>query len=123
MVTLDPLDEDALTRILTEPKNALCRQYALLEEMDGVELTFTDGAVRAIARQALARKTGARGLRAIIEDVMLDTMFDLPSHPEINACLVDEETINGGQPKLTTGERKPYKRTRKSSSLPSASAV
>ena len=79
-VALDPLDEDALARIMTEPKNALCRQYQKLLEMDGIDLQFTKEAVREIAKQAITRKTGARGLRAIIEHVMLDTMFELPGH-------------------------------------------
>ena len=79
IVTLSPLDEEALIRILTEPKNALCRQYAKLLSFDNVELEFTPEALRAIAEKALERKSGARGLRAIIESVMTDTMYELPS--------------------------------------------
>jgi ATP-dependent Clp protease ATP-binding subunit ClpX len=106
VVTLDGLDEDALVRILTEPKNALCKQYEALLDMDGVKLTFEDEAVREIARQAIERKCGARGLRAIIEDAMLDTMFDLPGMSDINECVVTEESVKGGKPKLIAGVRK-----------------
>lgn len=101
MVALDPLDEDALARILTEPKNALCKQYKKLLEMDGIDLQFTPDAVREIAKQAIARKTGARGLRAIIENVMLDTMFELPGHKEVKECIVDQDAVKpGGRPVL-----------------------
>ena len=106
VVTLDGLDEDALVRILTEPKNALCKQYESLLEMDGVKLTFEEDAVREIAKQAIARKCGARGLRAIIEDAMLDTMFDLPGQSDINECVITRDSVNGGKPKLITGVRK-----------------
>jgi hypothetical protein len=74
----DDLDEDALVTILTEPKNALVKQYQRLFEIEDVELTFTDDALRAIAKRAIERKTGARGLRSIMEDILLDTMFELP---------------------------------------------
>ena len=83
IVTLDNLDEDALVRILTEPRNALCRQYGKLLEMDGVELEFEPDALKAIAAKAIARKSGARGLRAIIEDALMGTMFDLPSRSDV----------------------------------------
>ena len=106
VVTLDGLDEDALIRILTEPRNALCKQYQALLEMDGVKLTFEEDAVREIAKQAISRKCGARGLRAIIEDAMLDTMFDLPGLTEINECVITPESVNGGKPKLIAGVRK-----------------
>ena len=106
ITTLEALDEDALVRILTEPRNALCKQYAALLEMDGVELHFTEEAVREIAKRAIERKTGARGLRAIIEEVMVDTMFDLPSHPEVSACEITLEAVQGGQPTLREGEKK-----------------
>ena len=105
-VTLDALDEDALVRILTEPKNALCKQYQKLLGLDGVELTFDDDAVRAIAHMAIERKCGARGLRAIIEDVMLDTMFDLPGRREICGCEITADSVNGRcEPKLIEGKR------------------
>ena len=79
LATLDDLDEEALVKILTEPKNALVKQYQRLFEMENVDLTFTDDALRAIARKAIARKTGARGLRSIMESILLETMFELPS--------------------------------------------
>ena len=106
IVTLDGLDEDALVRILTEPKNALCKQYEALLDMDGVRLTFEEDAVREIARQAITRKCGARGLRAIIEDAMLDTMFELPGLTDVNECVITTEALKGGKPKLITGMRR-----------------
>ena len=106
VVTLDGLDEDALVRILREPKNALCKQYEALLEMDGVKLTFEDDAVREIARQAIARKCGARGLRAIIEDAMLDTMFDLPGLTDVSECVITKDAVTGGKPTLINGTRR-----------------
>ena len=103
LVTLDALDEDALIRILTEPKNALCKQYEALLDMDGIRLTFEEEAIREIARQAIDRKCGARGLRAIIENAMLDTMFELPGLPDVNECIVTKEAVNGGKPTLISG--------------------
>jgi len=105
LVTLDGLDEDALIRILTEPKNALCKQYEALLDMDGVKLTFEEDAIREIAKQAITRKCGARGLRAIIEDAMLDTMFELPGLTEINECVITRDSVTGGKPKLIAGVR------------------
>ena len=106
MVTLDGLDEDALIRILREPKNALCKQYEALMEMDGIRLTFQEEAVREIARQAIARKCGARGLRAIIEDSMLDTMFELPGMPDVTECVITKDSVTGGKPELIRGNTK-----------------
>ena len=106
VVTLDGLDEEALVRILTEPRNALCKQYEALLDMDGVKLSFQEDAVKEIARQAIARKCGARGLRAIIEDCMLDTMFDLPGLTDVNECIVTKEAVTGGKPELIRGVRK-----------------
>ena len=106
VVTLDGLDEDALVRILTEPKNALCKQYQVLLDMDGVRLTFEDDAIRDIARQAIDRKCGARGLRAIIEDAMLDTMFELPGMPDVNECVITRDAVNGGKPTLISNVRR-----------------
>lgn len=91
--TLEPLDEDALMRILTEPKNALVKQYQKLFEMDGVELEFEEGALREIAREAIKRNTGARGLRSIIESIMLEVMFELPSRDDVEKCVVTEQTV------------------------------
>ena len=104
VVTLDQLNEDALVEILTTPKNALCKQYQALLDMDGVKLTFTPEALRAMAKQAIERKCGARGLRAIIEDIMLDTMFELPGDKTVTECRIDESTVNGGKPELIHGQ-------------------
>ena len=106
VVTLDGLDEDALIRILTEPRNALCKQYEKLLEMDGIQLTFEEDAVREIARKAISLKTGARGLRAIIEDCMLETMFELPGMTDVNGCVIDRDALEGGKPKLRKGARR-----------------
>ena len=119
VVTLEGLDEDALIRILTEPRNALCKQYIKLLEMDGIQLTFEEEAIREIARQAIERKCGARGLRAIIEDCMLDTMFELPGLTDVNACVIDKDAVTGGRPKLTKGpRRRGMKRSEKNRDLP-----
>ena len=93
IATLQELDEGALVRILREPKNALTRQYQKLFEMEGVHLRFTDGALTAIAREALKRKSGARGLRAIMENIMLDIMYDIPAQPNIKEVLISEEVV------------------------------
>ncbi len=99
IATLQELDEPALVRILREPKNALTRQYQKLFEMEGVHLRFTDGALSAIAREALKRKSGARGLRAIMENIMLDVMYDIPCQPNIKEVLISEEVVtNHEQP-------------------------
>ncbi len=101
LVTLDPLDEDALVRILTEPKNALVKQYRKLLEMDGVDLEFTPEALQEIAAEALARKTGARGLRAIIEKVMKNVMFTVPTLKNVARATVTADTIrNREEPEL-----------------------
>ena len=122
VVTLEGLDEDALVRILREPKNALCKQYEALLDMDGVRLTFEDDAVREIARQAITRKCGARGLRAIIEDAMLDTMFDLPGMPDVSECVITKEAVTGGKPTLIRGARRRLsKRTESKADEPDAS--
>ncbi len=94
-VTLDLLDEKALERILTEPKNALVKQYKKLFELDGVELKFTDEAINTIAKKAVERKTGARGLRAILENSVMDIMYETPSDETIKECIVNEDVING----------------------------
>ena len=114
VVTLDQLDEDALARILTEPKDALCKQYQKLLDMDGIELTFEPEAVRAIAHQAIERHCGARGLRAIIENVMLDTMFELPGLKNVSGCVIDVDAVEGGKPKLIEGKQKASGRRRRS---------
>jgi ATP-dependent Clp protease ATP-binding subunit ClpX len=93
VATLDELDEDALIQILTEPKNALLKQYQKLFTMEGVELEIRPEALRAVATRALARRTGARGLRSILEQALLDTMFDLPSQANVRKVVIDENTI------------------------------
>ncbi len=93
VATLEELDEEALVRILQEPKNAIIKQFQKLFAMDGIDLNFTDGAIRAIAREALKRKTGARGLRAILEEAMLDLMYELPSMEGVKECIVSEDVI------------------------------
>jgi ATP-dependent Clp protease ATP-binding subunit ClpX len=95
VATLDELDEGALVQILTEPKNALTKQFAKLFKMEGVELEFRESALNAIAKRALARRTGARGLRSIIEHALLDTMYDLPSLKGVSKVVVDEGLISG----------------------------
>ena len=95
VATLEELDETALVKILTEPKNAITKQFKRLFDMEGVELEFRPEALTAIAHKALARKTGARGLRTILEQVLLDTMFDLPSLDHVSKVVVDEAVING----------------------------
>ena len=94
-VSLEPLDEEALVRILTEPKNAIVKQYQALLGLDDVELEFTDEAIKEVAHQAYSRKTGARGLRSILEHVMNDLMFTIPSDPSIVKCIIDKDTILG----------------------------
>ena len=102
VVTLDGLDENALLRILQEPKNALTKQYKKLFELDGVELTFDREALNAIADKALERKTGARGLRAIMEAVTLDMMYHIPSDESITNCQITKELV---EEKLSIEER------------------
>lgn len=97
IATLDELDEDALIQILREPKNALVKQYQKLFEMEGVKLQFTDGALRAVAREAMRRKSGARGLRAILEKVMLDIMYEIPSKGNVKECIIGEDVILRGE--------------------------
>jgi len=96
IATLEDLDEDALVTILTEPKNALVKQYQRLFEIESVKLTFTPDALTAIAKRAIKRKTGARGLRSIMEDILLDTMFELPGMGDVSEVVVNEESVNAG---------------------------
>ena len=95
IATLDELDEAALVRILTEPKNAITKQFARLFEMENCEIEFRDEALRAVARKAMERKTGARGLRTILEHVLLDTMYDLPSLDDVSRVVVDDSVVRG----------------------------
>lgn len=96
--TLEELDEDALVRILTEPKNALVKQYKALFAMNDVEVEFTDKALVAIAKKAIERKTGARGLRSIMENILLDPMFDIPDQEDVEKLIIDEENITDNKP-------------------------
>jgi len=98
--TLDELSLDALVRILKEPKNALIKQYKKLFELENVKLSFTDEVLLAIAKDAIKRKSGARGLRAILETAMLDIMYDIPSFPEISECVINEEVVTKGESPL-----------------------
>jgi ATP-dependent Clp protease ATP-binding subunit ClpX len=95
IATLEDLDIEALVKILREPKNALVKQYAKLFELEDVALTFTDDALEAIAQKAIERKTGARGLRSIVEGILLDTMFDLPTEDGIAEVVVDKDVVDG----------------------------
>lgn len=107
MVSLSELDEESLVKILTEPKNAIIKQYKKMFEIDKVELEFEDEAVKAVARLAVDRKTGARGLRSIVESIMLDIMYEIPSREDIKKCLVTQETVEKGlMPTLVLEEKK-----------------
>jgi ATP-dependent Clp protease ATP-binding subunit ClpX len=107
IVTLDALSDDDLVRILVEPKNALVKQYQKMFMMDGVRLEFEEEAIRAIAQEASRRTTGARGLRAVIEDTMLEIMYDLPSRPEITKCVITRDVVlSKASPVLVTADRK-----------------
>jgi len=106
VVNVDYLDESDIIRILTEPKNAVVKQYKKFFSLDDVELEFEEGALRAIAEKALARGTGARGLKSIIEDALLNSMFEVPSRNDIKKCVITEASINTGEePELVLGER------------------
>ena len=110
VTVLDPLDEESLIRVLTEPKNSIVRQYKELLAMDSAELSFTDAALRAIAQKTIARKSGARGLRSVVEDILIPIMYEIPSDPTITRVTIDADTVNGGQPHLEYGAvRKRYK--------------
>ena len=111
--TLEPLDEAALVRILSEPKNALVKQYQKLLEMDNVKLEFEAAALDAIAKEAIKRNTGARGLRAIIEGMMLDVMYEVPSRDDVSNCLITEKVVQErSMPELTPKERQEERRKR-----------
>lgn len=106
IANLEELDEEALIQILTKPKNAIIKQYQKLLSFDSVRLFFSDGALHAIARKAIDRKTGARGLRAILEEVMLDVMYEIPSQQGIKECIVNEETIQTREKPILVYEKK-----------------
>ena len=111
VTTLRELDKEALIKILTEPKNALIKQYKKLLEFDDVELEFENDAIAVIVDKAIERNTGARGLRSIIEEIMRDIMFDIPSNPKIEKCIITKETVlEGKEPKLIINEEKTEKK-------------
>jgi ATP-dependent Clp protease ATP-binding subunit ClpX len=97
MASLDELDVESLVAILTKPRNALIKQYQKLFDMDGVKLKFTEGSLKRIAEEALERKTGARGLRGILEDIMLDVMYDIPSKENVRECIISDDVVKGTQ--------------------------
>ena len=106
IVSVDSLSVDDLVDVLWRPKNSLIKQYQFLFRLEGVKLSFTDGALRAIAKESQRRKSGARGLRSILEEVMLDIMYELPSLKDVTECIIDEQTVvSGGQPVLIRNEK------------------
>jgi ATP-dependent Clp protease ATP-binding subunit ClpX len=110
IATLTDLDEEALVTILTQPRNALVKQYETLFDMENVKLTFSDDALKAIAKKALARKTGARGLRSIMEGILLDTMYDLPSYEGVGEVVINGEVVNGkAEPLIVHSEKEAAK--------------
>jgi ATP-dependent Clp protease ATP-binding subunit ClpX len=122
MVTLEELDEKALVQILTKPKNALVKQYKELFAMESVDLEFDDEALKIIAKKAIERKTGARGLRGIIEEAMLDIMFDIPSRDDVEKCLITKDTIEKkGEATLVLSDKNSRNRSKKSNKNESAS--
>ena len=116
IASLEPLDESALIEILTKPKNALVKQYQKMLELDDVELEFDESALKEIAKKAIERKTGARGLRSIIESIMLEVMFDLPSRDDIKTCIITKESVLDQQhsPKLLLSDGTPVDADKKS---------
>jgi len=106
LATLEDLDEDALVTILTKPKNALVKQYQKLFEMENTKLEFRDKALKALAKKAISLKTGARGLRSIIENILMDTMFELPSEPDIAEVIINEDVVLKGSKPLMVHEKK-----------------
>ena len=110
ITVLDDLDEETLVRVLKEPKNSLVKQYKALLGMDNVELEFTDEALRAIARKTIERKSGARGLRSVIENLLMPVMYAVPSDPTIVRVTIDQDTVEGGEAHMEYGAvRKRYK--------------
>jgi ATP-dependent Clp protease ATP-binding subunit ClpX len=109
IATMDELEETDLVRILREPRNALTKQYEKLFEIDGIRLRFTEGALTAIAKEALKRKSGARGLRSVIEEAMLDVMYELPSELNVKECVVNEQVIYNGEYPVILYENKAKK--------------
>ena len=115
VVSLDALDEDALVRILQEPKNSLVKQYKALMDMDGVDLEFEPDALREVAKTAMERKTGARGLRSVIEKTMMDVMYEAPSNENMKKCVITKEAVTGKGKPVVTIEENPEKKPARSS--------
>lgn len=115
VVSLDALDEDALVRILQEPKNSLVKQYKALMDMDGVDLEFEPDALREVAKTAMERKTGARGLRSVIEKTMMDVMYEAPSNENMKKCVITKEAVTGKGKPVVTIEENPEKKSARSS--------
>lgn len=111
---MDLLDEDALVQILSEPKNSICKQYKKLFELDGVELIFDEDALREIAKEAMTRKTGARGLRAIIEKTIMEQMYEIPSDDTVVSCRITKDMVDGVAGPII--ERSDEPRTKKNAS-------
>ena len=107
VTVLDPLDEDALVRVLTEPKNSIVRQYKELFHLDNAELVFTDAALHAIAKKTVERKSGARGLRSVVEELLIPIMYDIPSDATITKVTIDADTVAGGEPHIEHGMMRP----------------
>ena len=107
VTVLDPLDEEALVRVLLEPKNSIVRQYKELLHLDNAELVFTDAALLAIARKPVERKSGARGLRSVVEELLIPIMYDIPSDATITKVTIDADTVEGGQPHVEHGAMRP----------------
>ena len=107
VTVLDPLDEDALVRVLTEPKNSIVRQYKELLHLDNAELVFTDAALHAIAKKTVERKSGARGLRSVVEDLLIPIMYDIPSDATITKVTIDADTVENGVPHIEHGMMRP----------------
>ena len=105
------LDEEALKKILVEPKNAITKQYKKLFELDGVKLSFEDDAIAAVAKRSVERKTGARGLRAIMESIMMDAMFEVPSDDEVKECIITKESVTGDEEPMLVLDNNETRRT------------
>jgi len=114
IATLTDLDEEALITILTEPRNALVKQYQTLFQMEDVKLTFSEDALKAIAKRALTRKTGARGLRSIMEAILLDSMYDLPAYEDVEEVVINAEVVEGNAEPLLVHAKKSKKTADKS---------
>ena len=107
VTVLDPLDEEALVRVLTEPKNSIVRQYKELFHLDNAELVFTEDALHAIAKKTMERKSGARGLRSVVEELLIPIMYDIPSDATITKVTIDADTVAGGEPRIEHGMMRP----------------